>query len=238
MGGSRSRGVAALVAVGIAAGTAGWGLRAQGPSRRPEPATGNAQAKAKAVPKGSIAAIEAMLRPAALPFQEPTPLDEVAAHLRTILGVPVVLDRAALDRRELTPESTVTIEKLDGVRLRTALRLLLEPVGLVARVLPEDNIVLITDAAGSDDPIDHVLAELRRLHDDVHTLQDTVDDLYDEIAPPEEVKDLELQKVRDVRRAVDDLRRRDRARHRPPSPGATSTPSAGSLGRVVDLGPG
>jgi hypothetical protein len=204
--------VAGLAALGVVVGTAGWGLRAQAPARRPEPAAPKAQPRA--VPKGSIAAIEAMLRPASLPFQGPTTLETVAAHLRTILGVPVVLDRAALERRELTPESTVTIEKLDGVRLRTALRLLLEPVGLVARVLPEDNIVLITDAAGSDDPLDRVLAELRVLHREVHDLQDTVDDLYDEIAPPEEAKNLGLQKVRDLRRA-DPEKKRPRRRHNP-----------------------
>lgn len=208
MVGSRWRVVAGIAALVVAVGTAGWGLRAQVSPRRPGLAASPPQARA--VPKGSVAAIEAMLRPATLPFQDPTPLVDVVAHLKTILGVPVVLDRAALDRNELTPDSTVSLERLDGVRLRTALKLLLEPVGLRAHVLAEDNIVLITDAAGSDDPTDRVLAELKALHKEMHDLQDAVDDVYDEIAPPEEAKHLDLQKVRAARRVGVEKTRRNR----------------------------
>lgn len=127
---------------------------------------------------------DALLRPARLPFARPTSLEDLAAHLRSTLGAPVVLDLAALKRQEITPETTVRLE-LDGVRLKTGLSLLLDQVGLTYRVVPEDNLLVLTDARGADDPAARALSELQALHRDVHDLQDAVDDLTDLIAPPE-----------------------------------------------------
>ena len=53
----------------------------------------------------------------------------MAAHLRQALGAPVVLDLAALKRQDLTPESTVRLQ-LEGVRLKTGLKLLLDHCGI------------------------------------------------------------------------------------------------------------
>ncbi len=127
---------------------------------------------------------EALLRPARIAFAEPTPLSEVVVFLRELLKAPVVLDRAAMARLEITEDDTVQLE-LDGVRLKTALPLLLDQVGMTYRVEPEDNLLVLTDREGANDRIDRILVEIERLHDDVHDLQDTVDMLGQSLAPIE-----------------------------------------------------
>ena len=71
-----------------------------------------------------------------------------------------MLDLAALDRKSVEPETPVQLE-LDGVRLKTGLKLLLDQVGLTYQVIAEDNLMIITDQEGSEDPADRIWAELR-----------------------------------------------------------------------------
>ena len=71
---------------------------------------------------------EALLRPYRFPFARPTPLEQVCAHLRETLKGSVVLDRAAIDRNRVAPDQAVQLD-LDGVRLKTGLKLLLDQVG-------------------------------------------------------------------------------------------------------------
>jgi hypothetical protein len=125
---------------------------------------------------GSTSVQDALEHPFILPFAEPTTLAEVCRHLRMVLNAPVVLDLAALKRLQITPEERVQLE-LHGVRLKTGLKLLLDQAGLTYRVIPEDNLLLVTDTRGSEDPLDRVLSELKSLHRDVHDLQDSVDDM-------------------------------------------------------------
>lgn len=124
---------------------------------------------------------ESLVRPFAFPFREPTSLDRVAAHLRGALSGPVVLDRAALTRLELQPDDTVQLE-LEGVRLKTGLQLLLDQVGMTFRVVPEDNLLILTDAYGADDPYERILEEIETLHREVHDLRGALDDLYESVA--------------------------------------------------------
>jgi hypothetical protein len=119
---------------------------------------------------------DALQHPFAFTFAEPTSLEDVCQVLRRSLMAPVVLDLAALDRLELTPEDTVQLQ-LEGVRLKTGLKLLLDQVDMTFQVVPEDNLLILTDTKGSEDPIDHILSELKALHRDVHSLQDTVEDI-------------------------------------------------------------
>ena len=118
------------------------------------------------------------MRPYRFPFARPTSLEQVCAHLKDTLKAAVVLDLAALDRKSVEPDDTVQLE-LDGVRLKTGLKLLLDQVGLTYRVVAEDNLMIITDQEGSEDPADRIWAELRALHRDLHAVQDAVDDLGD-----------------------------------------------------------
>ena len=103
-------------------------------------------------------------------------MEEVCKHLRETLKAAVVLDLAALDRQKVEPGDSVQLE-LDGVRLKTGLKLLLDQVGLTYRIVAEDNLMIITDREGSEDPGERVWSELRALHRDLHELQASVDEL-------------------------------------------------------------
>jgi len=119
---------------------------------------------------------DALQRPFSFPFAEPTTLTEVGQYLRRALRAPVVLDLAALERQEVRPDDRVQLQ-LEGVRLKTGLKLLLDQVALTFHVIPEDNLLVVTDTEGSSEPIDRVLSELKALHRDMHDLQDTVDNI-------------------------------------------------------------
>jgi hypothetical protein len=161
---------------------------------------------------------EALLRPARLSFARPTPLSAVVAQLREILKAPVVLDKAALDRMELTDADTVQLE-LDGVRLKTALPLLLDQLALTYRVEPEDNLLVITDREGAEDRVDLILTEIQRLHDDVHDLQDAVDAIRQDLAPVEILTDPAMPADPDAPAAPPD------AAAPAPAPGASPGPA-------------
>ena len=154
--------------------TAQWGLRAQDEKgAKPEHAAARHEENAAA----GVSVQEALQRPFIMPFGQPTKLNDVCRHLRMILKAPVVLDLAALERMEVTGEDTVQLDLHDGVRLKTGLKLLLDQLGLTYRVVPEDNLLVITDRTGSEDPLDRIATELKELHRDLHDVQDAVDDL-------------------------------------------------------------
>jgi hypothetical protein len=171
MSAKRSSVLVGLVAlVGIA--SARLTLQAQdGREREPEPVRSRAEK-----PNAPVSVQDALERPFAMPFGRPTSLEEVASHLSRTLHAPVLLDRAALDRQDVRPSDTVQLE-LQGVRLKIGLKYLLDQVDLTYRVVPEDNLLVLTDAEGSDDPLKQVLHELKALHRDVHDVQDAVDDI-------------------------------------------------------------
>jgi hypothetical protein len=133
------------------------------------------QIPAAASPKPSVQ--DALLRTHRFAFGEEATLDDVVKHLRQSLGAPVVLDIAALKRLEITPEEMVQLE-LDGVRLKTGLKLLLDQVGLTYKVVPEDNLLILTDAQGTGEISERVLEELKAIHREIHDVQDAVEGLY------------------------------------------------------------
>jgi hypothetical protein len=173
MKGLRSGLVAAVVAVALAA-TARLSLHAQDPkgSDVPELVPKNATNGAEA----SCSVQDALVKPFHLPFGDPTRLDEVCRYLRRTLNAPVVLDLAALARRNVRQEDTVQLE-LQGVRLKTGLKLLLDQVGLTYRVVAEDNLLIVTDNQGADDPMKRVEAEVHEVHRDLHNVQDALDEV-------------------------------------------------------------
>jgi hypothetical protein len=152
---------------------------------RVEPAEAAVPAVREAPRPGPASVQDVLLRPFRFPFSRPTSLAQVCIHLKQTLGVPVVLDIAALERQEVDPEDTVQLE-LEGVRLKTGLKLLLDQVGLTFHVVPEDNLLIITDREGSEDPLDRIWTELRSLHRDLHDVQDVLDDLIDSVYGPKE----------------------------------------------------
>ncbi len=130
--------------------------------------------QAKLLPRDSVQ--DALIKPYYFRFPRPTPLADVVQRLSRDLGQPVVLDLAALDRLDVKPEDTVKLE-LQGVRLKTGLKLLLDQVGLTYKVVAEDNLLILTDKQGSEDPIERVMAEIHELHRDIHDIQDALDEV-------------------------------------------------------------
>jgi hypothetical protein len=127
---------------------------------------------------------DALLRPYRFPFARPTPLQQVCVHLQQTLKAGVVLDKAALERQNVKPEDPLQLE-LEGVRLKTGLKLLFDQLGLSYRIIPEDNLMIVTDRDGSDEPTDRIWSELKALHRDLHDLQDAVDELRDSLGDQE-----------------------------------------------------
>ncbi|MGA8351983.1 MAG: hypothetical protein WB773_29605 [Isosphaeraceae bacterium] len=169
--------VVAGVMVGLVA-VSHLSLRAQSESK---PAAERAKAVARGVTElaklvQSDSVQDALLKPYPFRFARPTPLADVAQQLSRELGLPVVLDLAALDRLDVKPEDTVKLE-LQGVRLKTGLKLLLDQVGLTYKVVAEDNLLILTDKQGSEDPIERVMAEIHELHRDIHDIQDALDEV-------------------------------------------------------------
>ncbi len=134
------------------------------------------------VPAASVQ--ELLSRPYRFSFSRPTSLGQVALQLKQDLGIPVVLDIAAMERQNVQAEDTVRLE-LEGVRLKTGLKLLLDQVGMTYHVVAEDNLLIITDREGSDDPIDRLWNEMRTIHRELHDVQDAVDDLTDALSTDE-----------------------------------------------------
>jgi hypothetical protein len=154
----------ALVLLAIGLGVIGLSVRAQ---------ERDAIAPAE---RNALSVQDALERPFTFPFAAPTTLTEVCQHLRQALRAPVVLDLAALERQEVKADDPVQLQ-LEGVRLKTGLKLLLDQVGLTYHVVPADNLLILTDTHGSSDPLDSVVSELKALHRDVHDLQDAVDEI-------------------------------------------------------------
>lgn len=136
---------------------------------------------------GKVSIQDALHRPYIFAFGRPTPLSEVARRLTADLGGQVVLDLAALDRLELKPEDAVELE-LKGARLKTGLKLLLDQVELTYRLIPEDNLLILTDDEGAEEPLDKVWSELGHLHRDIHDIQLMVEYLYDAAGPEGDMK--------------------------------------------------
>ncbi len=137
---------------------------------------GEAREAPDAAGKTTVSVQDALNRPFSFAFDKPTPLDQVSVRLSRSLNAPVAIDRSALDRLGLKINDEVQLT-LVGVRLKTGLKLLLDQLDLTYKVVPEDNLLIITDEAGSSDPADRVLAEIQSLHRDIHAVQDALDDL-------------------------------------------------------------
>jgi len=180
---------------------------------------------------------EALLRPYDFPFARPTALAQVCTHLKQTLKAPVVIDLAALDRQNVEPEDPVQLE-LEGVRLKTGLKLLLDQVGLTYRIEAEDNLMIITDHEGSQDPGERIWAELRALHRDLHDLQDSMDELRgffgdEHQAGPRVRKPTIIEEMPESA-----LERRERALEKPGNPGDKPSGKAGEKPKGAGAAPG
>ena len=156
-----ARGAVALLAVALVGGLVLWPVHAQDDAAKSS---------------GTRSVQDALLKPLTIPFPEPTALETVVSYLKKTLGVRIVLDKAALERLEITSKHEVQLD-LEDVRLKTCLKLLLDQVGMTYKVIPEDNLLIFTDQFGAEDPTERALAELKSLHLEMHDLQDAVDEI-------------------------------------------------------------
>ena len=101
------------------------------------------------------------------------------ARVDAIEALPEGLDlivESVPERLELKLDDPVQLQ-LEGVRLKTGLKLLLDQLDLTFQVIPEDNLLIITDAQGSEDRYDRILTEIKSLHREMHDVQDAIDAL-------------------------------------------------------------
>ncbi|MDB5352713.1 MAG: polymerase sigma factor, sigma-70 family [Planctomycetota bacterium] len=99
-------------------------------------------------PQGDEKIIEALARPISMAFTEDTPLEEVIKYIQSGTtgagfeqGLPIYLDPLGLEMAEKTMNSPVRL-KLEGIKLRTTLRLLLKQLNLGYYV--KHGLVIIT----------------------------------------------------------------------------------------------
>jgi hypothetical protein len=100
--------------------------------------------------------IETLELPIPMPFSIETPLDDVLKHIKqatttsTFPGIPIFVDPIGLQQVEKSMISTVKIN-LDGVPLKTTLRLILKQLGLTYSV--KDGFLMITSEESQDLPL-------------------------------------------------------------------------------------
>lgn len=174
-----------IVATALLGGTLHLASRAQDARERPRAEPGGATAF-RNIGRVRIPVEQRLLQPFEFHFEQETTLDALAKALRQQLDAPVVLDLAALKRLEITPASTVKLD-LQGVRLKTGLKLLLDQAQLTYKVVAEDNLLILTDAEGAEEPTARLFAELKGLRGDLAKLQKDFDQLNSSIVPVEDL---------------------------------------------------
>ncbi len=106
----------------------------------------NARLEPKKDPK--VLAIESKLKDRVSMNVDKQPLSEAIAFLQNYTGLNIVLDPKAVSEEGLTSSSPVSLV-VNQVQLKTALKLMLRPLGLTYKV--EDEVVLITSPMASQD---------------------------------------------------------------------------------------
>jgi hypothetical protein len=90
-------------------------------------------------------------------FANETPLEDVLKYIKSATqgpkdnGIPIYVDPVGLDEAETTMNSPVTLD-LEGVPLKTTLRLLLKQLGLTYTV--KDGLLTITKGGATADAVD------------------------------------------------------------------------------------
>jgi hypothetical protein len=99
---------------------------------------------------------DALAQPVSMPFRNETPLEDVLKYMKastttpTFPGIPIYIDPIGLQQAERTEQSTVRID-LEGVALKTSLRLCLQQLGLTYAV--RNGLLLITSEESAITPV-------------------------------------------------------------------------------------
>ena len=104
----------------------------------------------------TIAILDKLNQPISIPFESETPLEDVIKYIKQATGddkmpqgIPIYVDPVGLQEHERTMASTVTLN-LEGVALKTALKLLLKQLDLIYTV--KDGLLTITSKDAQDTP--------------------------------------------------------------------------------------
>jgi hypothetical protein len=112
----------------------------------------------------SRALLRVLDEPVPMPFAEETPLDDVIKYIRqattskTRPGIPIYIDPAGLQEIGVAMTSTIRNLDLEGIPLKTTLRLILQQLGLAYCV--RDGVLIISSCDGILDELSQASAEL------------------------------------------------------------------------------
>ena len=90
---------------------------------------------------GERAILEELKKPTSVEFVK-TPLQDVVAYLQDLHHIPIFLDRKELGAMKIDPAKSLVDCRLEGIPLRSALRLMLDEMGL--KFVIHNDVLLIT----------------------------------------------------------------------------------------------
>jgi len=166
MGMAGMRGMGGMTGGGIDAGS-----DAEAASRqiRPQIAAMAASLAANEGDPQSKAILKMLDNPISMPFAVATPFEDVLKYIKqattapSYAGIPIYVDPKGLKEATATLESPVSLD-LEGVPLKTTLRLLLKQIGLAYCV--RDGVLIISSAQGVNEELREAFNELRITHPD------------------------------------------------------------------------
>jgi RNA polymerase sigma factor (sigma-70 family) len=113
----------------------------------------------------SRAILKMLEQPIAMSFAEPTPLDDILKYVKQATttekaaGIPIYVDRKAIDESEVNLQSPIAID-LEGVPLKTTLRLMLKQLGLAYCV--RDGVLIVSTEEGIAEELEQAQLELEK----------------------------------------------------------------------------
>jgi hypothetical protein len=111
----------------------------------------------------STAILKMLDEPIAMAFADATPLEDVLKYVKQATvtpnysGIPIYVDTKALEDAGVNPQATVIVD-LDGVPLRTSLRLALKQIGLAYCV--RDGVLIVSSELGIREELEEAQLEL------------------------------------------------------------------------------
>ena len=115
--------------------------------------------------------------PISMSFNAETPLDDVVKYIKQATttpkysGIPIYVDPDGLEQADSPPPYAVKNIELDGIPLKTTLRLLLRQLGLAYCV--RDGVLIISSPEG-------IARELREAQEELDTLEELAEEPSDE----------------------------------------------------------
>ncbi len=162
--GGRGPGAGGMVGRGGMGGMMGkMSMEAQGRRLRQIVATNAAEMAVRNTDPRSQVIRKKLDEPISMSFANPTPLDDILKYIKqattsaTYGGVPIYVDPKGLEEANTTLTSTIALD-LDGIPLKTTLRLALKQLGLAYCV--RDGVLIISSVPGINEELAEERGEL------------------------------------------------------------------------------